>query len=82
MRIHPVFHVSLLSLTKNPENRKAEAAHEEYEVESILAKRVTKNRTEYLVKWKGYEEDENTWEPVANLHCSDKITEFIHRPSQ
>jgi len=37
MRIHPVFHVSLLSLTKNPETQKDESAHEEYEVEHILS---------------------------------------------
>ena len=76
MRIHPVFHVSLLSLTKNPETQKDETAHEEYEVEHILSKRIVNSQTEYLIKWKGYDEDENTWEPTVNLHCPDKIQEF------
>merc|ERR1711864_49955 len=41
---------------------------EEYEVEKILDKRVEKGGyTEYLVKWRNYEEGENTWEPVDNL---------------
>lgn len=39
---------------------------DEYEVEKIMAVRVKK---EYLVKWKGYPEEESTWEPVENLNC-------------
>ena len=50
---------------------------EVYEVEKILEKRTKKGKTEYLIKWKGYEDEaENTWEPVANLDCEDKIQEF------
>ena len=43
---------------------------EEYEVEKILGKRQVKcgrNRTiitQYLVKWKGYQDYDNTWEPI------------------
>merc|ERR1719264_480388 len=50
---------------------------EVYEVEKLLEKRVKKGKTEYLVKWKGYEdESENTWEPVENLDCEDKILDY------
>lgn len=44
---------------------------EEYEVEQVLAKenrRVRgRNVPYYLIKWKGYPESDNTWEPYANL---------------
>ena len=30
----------------------------------------------YFVKWLGYEESENTWEPLKNLDCQDKLKEF------
>ena len=40
----------------------------EYEVEAILSHRLHKNReTTYLIKWKGYNSSENSWEPESNL---------------
>ena len=35
------------------------------------------NELYYLVKWKGYSEDENTWEPGRNLeHLKTKVRDF------
>ena len=43
---------------------------EEYEVETILDKRIRKGNVEYHVKWKGWNDPaDNTWEPVGNLDC-------------
>lgn len=49
----------------------------EYVVEKVVDKRVTKNgKTQYLLKWKGYGSEENTWEPVEHIYCVDKVKQF------
>ena len=45
-----------------------------WEVESVIGRRVHRGRVEYLIRWKGCAEDQNTWEPTANL-C-DTASEF------
>ncbi|GLJ22225.1 hypothetical protein SUGI_0417770 [Cryptomeria japonica] len=48
-----------------------------YEVETIRKKRIRKGKVEYLVKWQGWPESSNTWEPYRNVRsCIDIIQEF------
>lgn len=67
----------------------------EWEVESILAHRDVRVRTkrnrnrtpvfkrQYLVKWVGYDEAHNTWEPEQNCKNSpDAIADYWARHSQ
>jgi transposase InsO family protein len=79
-RIHPVFHVSLLE----PAPAKMKLAvdveiepTQEYEVEQILGHRQKDNENFYYVKWKGYDDSENTWEPETHLqNCQQLLQEF------
>ena len=43
---------------------------QEYLVETLLAKRVENDETQYLVQWKGYSDSHNSWEPVRGIERS------------
>jgi hypothetical protein len=98
LKIHPVFHVSLLK----PYNKSGRVqppplpdlieGELEFEVEAILAHRDVqvrrkRNRSktpvlerQFLIKWLGYDESNNTWEPESNCsHCKDKVDEYFAR---
>jgi hypothetical protein len=52
---------------------------EAYEVERVVDKKTIGDAIHYLIKWKGYHERQNTWEPISNLSCDDEIQAFERR---
>ena len=79
-RLHPVFHAALLesALSQVPIQTTLQTNGEkEYEVAEILDTRTTFSNKEYLVSWKGYSREENSWEPEANLQkCQQAISSY------
>src|SRR5258707_14747523 len=88
--IHDVFHASLLSpyqenavhgpnFSRPPPDLVKGA--EEYEVEHLVNhRRHGRSRTlQYFVKWKGYPESDNTWEPAQNIHAPDLLKRYHQR---
>jgi transposase InsO family protein len=83
-RIHATFHVSLLE--KAPRNAEVatnveieEETENEYEVEEILATNKVSGKPHYLVKWRGYDTSENTWEPIENLAGCHRLVRQFHQ---
>jgi hypothetical protein len=50
----------------------------EFEVEAILDSRVRQGRVEYLIHWKGYSHEEDTWEPEDNVKNSAHLIRQFH----
>lgn len=68
---------ALAVVKSEPEEAVEEAeAAAEFTVEAIVGKRRRQNRVEYCVKWLGFAETENTWEPIDNLNCRELIAEY------
>ncbi|QRW26428.1 Transposon Tf2-7 polyprotein [Rhizoctonia solani] len=85
LKIHNVFYVGLLSKShKSPSQPfpgqsppKTIEGEEEYKVEQIIDSKWQQGKWFYLIKWKGYGLEDNSWEPEELLeHSQDKIKRF------
>lgn len=83
MRIHPVFHVSLLEpAAEDPYPGQQQSppppvivdGEEEWAVDEILDARIRYRKLQYLVKWTGYDRPE--WEDARNINGLQAIDQF------
>jgi hypothetical protein len=88
MRVHPVFHVSLLYGHPMDEFRRRPnppppvvtlEGEEEYEVEKILNSRKVGRQLQYLIHWKGYGPEEDTWQPKADVANTPELVRRFHQ---
>jgi len=60
------------------EERKKAAENGEFEVNKIVEVRFPKGKErEFLIRWKGFGEDDDTWEAESRLNCDEKIERFM-----
>ena len=89
IKIHPVFHASLLEIYHEctisrrsqltPPSVEIDSC-EQCKVKSILDSRIWQEKLEYFVYWQVYPISEHTWEPASNLsNALEKIRIFHHQ---
>jgi len=87
-KIHNVFHASLLTPYKEtPEHGPnfPEPSLElingelEWEVEQIMNTRRRCNQLQYLVRWKGFSEAHDSWEPTTHVHADHLIEAYYQQ---
>jgi len=88
-QLHPVFNIVKLSAA--PEDpilgRKPQAPpppivvdeEEKWEVEEILNSRWHWRRFQFLVKWKGFNREHNSWEVVSDVKAPDLVVEHYQK---
>ena len=83
VRLHPMFHVALLAPYIGDERNALPPpveveGDEEYGVEKILDGRLWRKQKQYLMKWEGYPDSENTWEPAVGLKHALEAMSLFH----
>jgi len=87
IKIHPVVNISRVRLykpqvkgqKKTPPKPVIIEGEKEFEVEKILNKRVVWGKEKFLVRWKGYTAEEDTWENRENLGNAKELVEEFER---
>ena len=88
--IYDTFYISLLNPVKStpilphglpttPPSIYIKNNQEHFEVDDILNSYRIRNWLDYLIKYKGYSESDNSWEPLSHIASYGLVKEFHHQ---
>jgi hypothetical protein len=88
-RLHPVFNIVKLTPApadpipgrhpKPPPPPELVDGEEEYEVEEILDSKMFRGWLRFLIKWKGYGREHNSWEYAMEVHARKQVADFYQK---
>ena len=84
-KLHHTFHVSLLELYRKRDGVEPPEpididGEDEWEVEEILAERTKNGKKQYYVRWAGFSEAHDSWEPEQNLvNAREAVERFTQK---
>ena len=87
MRMHPTVNIASIRkyhqrATPQKSRHPAPIAHDNapaYEIDQVLAERINGSRREFLIMWKGFGDDEASWEPATNFKNKNPAVIALHR---
>ena len=87
IKIHPVVNISRVRLYKPQVKGQKKIlpksviieGEEEFKVEKIINKRTVRGKEKFLVRWKGYMAEKDTWESRENLENAKELVEEFEK---
>jgi len=88
LKIHRVLHVDSLSpwtgnkvngIRPEPPPPIEVEGEDEYEVQQICDSRIYRKKLQYLVRWRGYGMEYDSWEPESNLEHAERRIKKFHK---
>jgi len=87
MKIHPVVNISRIVIYQEQVERQKKVLSllveidrkKKYKVEKILNRRDIRGKLKYLIRWKEYTVEEDTWEKLENLRNAIDSVEYFEK---
>jgi hypothetical protein len=71
--------LQLITEIKKPPKETREIKEDKYEVEAIIQKKRKEGKMYYLVKWRGWDDNDNTWEKYENIKSTAAYAAFLKK---
>lgn len=66
-------------VSKKNQKKNQKKNDDSFEVEDILKHKLVKSKRYFLVRWKSYGPEDDSWEPEINLQCPTLLKKYIKR---